>query len=108
MSCGLREWAAALWSGAVALCFMVFVLSLVSCATVPNVPPPAPEAVQVLVPIAKPCKVEKVEPSPLPSAGGVPADIFEAVKRVLADREVLVADRGKLVAANSDPCGEAK
>ena len=72
----------------------------------PLPPPPAPPAVEVLIPIAKPCQVEKVEKSPLATSQGVPNDIFEAVKRVLADRAILMSDREKLVAANSDPCRE--
>jgi hypothetical protein len=87
---------------------MLAVLALGACTATRNTPPPAPLATKVLVPVTEPCKVEKVDPSPLPSAGGVPDDIFEAVKRVLGDRAVLLADREKLVAANTDPCPEAK
>lgn len=72
----------------------------------PLPPPPAPPAIEVLVPIAKPCEVQKVEKSALPSALGLPNEIFEAVKRVLADRAILLSDREKLAAANSDPCPE--
>lgn len=95
--------AAVLWA-------MLLVAALSSCTTTgsPLPPPRAPDAVKVLVPVPTPCAVEQVEASTLPSAGGVPNDIFEAVKRVLADRAVLLGDREKLVAANSDPCPEVK
>jgi hypothetical protein len=87
-----------------------FVIALVAisllsgCTSTRNLPPPAPLIQKVLVPVSQPCQVEQVTNSPLPSAGGVPLDIFEAVKRVLADRAILLGDREKLQAANSDPC----
>jgi PBP1b-binding outer membrane lipoprotein LpoB len=78
---------------------------LAGCTTTKDVEPPqAPPAVEVLVPVSKPCKVEKVEKSPLATADGVPNDLFEAVKRILADRAILLGDREKMAAANSDPC----
>lgn len=83
-------------------------LALAACSHAPLVPPQAPEAVKVLVPVPVPCEVEKVTPSPLATADGVPPDLFEAVKRVLADRSILLADRTKLAAANSDPCPAKK
>jgi hypothetical protein len=66
--------------------------------------------VKVLIPVTQPCKVEKVDPSPLVTErlGGAGDDLYEAVKRVLADRAILKADRSKLVAANSDPCPERR
>lgn len=85
---------------------LAVVLALGGCTATRQTPPPAPVATKVLVPVTEPCKVAKVDPSPLPSAGGVPDDIFEAVKRVLGDRQVLLADREKLVAANTEPCPE--
>lgn len=74
------------------------------CATKPLTPPQAPPAVEVLIPVPVPCEVAQVAPSELPTASGVPHDIYEAVKRVLADRAVLMADRTKMRAANTDPC----
>lgn len=82
--------------------------ALAACSTPGRVPPPAPAAVEVLVPVVRPCEVAQVESSKLPSAGGVPNDIYEAVKRILADRQVLIADREQLQAANSNPCPEVK
>jgi len=83
-------------------------MGLAACATSPKalVPDQPPPAVQVLVPMQTPCKVEKVEPSPLVTErlGGAGGDLYEAVKRILADRTLLISDRTKLVAANSDPC----
>lgn len=82
-------------------------LLLAGCATLkPIVPPPPAEAVPVLIPIPQACKVQKVPESALASAGGLTGDIFEDVKRVLADRAQLLADRERLQAANSDPCPE--
>lgn len=72
-----------------------------------QVPPPAPDAQAVYIPVPKPCKVEKVTPSPLATAAGVPHDIFGAVQRILADRELLKGDRTKALAAASDPCPQA-
>ena len=97
----LRRWKAFGWLFATPM-------ALAACSTTPKplVPDQPPPAVQVLVPIAKACEVQKVEPSRLETADGVPNDLFEAVKRVLADREILMSDRTKLVAANSDPCPE--
>lgn len=86
------------------LILLPLALALAACATTKDIPPAAPEAVEVLVPVTKPCEIAQVANSPLPSAPGVPLDIFEAVKRVLADRQVLLGDREKLQAANSDPC----
>lgn len=80
-------------------------LGLAACSTPAG---PTPKAIEVLVPVTQPCEVAQVQSSPLPSAGGVPNDIFEAVKRVLADRQVLLGDREKLQAANSNPCPEVK
>lgn len=82
-------------------------LVLAACASAPKVPPQAPPAVKVLVPVPVPCKVEKVAKSPLvteqqPVAG----EIFEAVKQVLADRAILKGDRERMAAANNDPCPE--
>lgn len=84
------------------------IAALQACATPRDIPPQASEAVQVLVPVTKACEVAQVENSALPSAGGVPLDIFEAVKRILADRQVLIADREQLQAANDNPCPEVK
>lgn len=81
---------------------------LSACSTTGRLPPPAPGAVEVLVPVTQPCEVAQVENTPLPTAGGVPNDIYEAVKRILADRQVLIADREQLQAANSNPCPEVK
>ena len=55
-------------------------------------------------------QVQIVEPSPLVTErlGGAGGELFEAVKRILADRAILISDRTKLVAANSDPCPEVK
>lgn len=93
-------WRIAIW---IALVFMTLAV-LGGCTATRQLPPPPPPVHKVLVPVTQACEVEKVENSPLPSAGGVPSDIFEAVKRVLADRSVLLADREKLQAANTEPC----
>lgn len=84
----------------------VAALSIGSCAArQPIVPPPAPEAIPVYIPIPKPCEVEKVAKSRLVTEElGAGDDLYEAVKRVLADRSILKADREKLVAANDAPC----
>lgn len=79
-------------------------LLVTGCATTPITPPQAPPTVEVLIPVPVPCEVAQVAPSELPTASGVPHDIYEAVKRVLADRAVLMADQAKLRAANGDPC----
>lgn len=85
-------------------------LLLASCAHAPKLPPEAPEAVKVLVPVAKPCVVEKATRSPLPSAGAqpLPNDIYELTKLALADRAVLLGDREQATAATSDPCPTSK
>lgn len=90
--------------------FWTPVVALAACSTTAKapVPPQAAEARPVYIPVPKACEVEKVQPSELPSAGGVGDDLYEAVKRVLADRAVLLGDREKLVAANSDPCPEGR
>jgi hypothetical protein len=81
------------------------ILSILSaCAGKTALPPPPPPAVEVLVPVVQPCEPRKVERSILPSAAGLVGDIYEDVKRILADREVLKADRELLVAANTHPC----
>lgn len=96
-------WRVWLWLLIVALA----IAFLGGCTANRSLPPPPPPVQKVLVPVTKPCEVEKVENSALPSDGGVPDDIFEAVKRVLADRSVLLADREKLQAANTAPCPES-
>lgn len=82
------------------LAFMAVAFVLAGCGHAP-----IPPVQEVLIPIAKPCEVEKVEPSKLATAQGVPNDIFEAVKRILADRQILLGDREELIAANTEPCG---
>lgn len=87
------------------LLYAILACSLVSCTKAVNVPPSAPEALPVYIPIVKPCEVAKVPKSPLPSDDVVvPDDIFEAVKLALSDRAVALSDREKLAAANDDPC----
>lgn len=69
-----------------------------------RLPAPAPAVQPVYIPVPVPCEIEQIEPSPLPSAKGIAADIYEAVTVLLADREVLLGDRKRLVAANRTPC----
>jgi hypothetical protein len=79
------------------------------CSSKPLTPPQAAPAVEVLVPVAVPCKVAQVAPSRLPtSVAAIPVDIYEAAKLILADRAVLKADTTRMAAANSDPCPVAK
>lgn len=78
--------------------------SLAACSTGPKLPVPTPPAHPVYIPVPVPCEIEQIEPSPLPSDKGFAADIYEAVKVLLADREVLLGDRKKLIAANRTPC----
>lgn len=86
------------------------IVAIAACAPKAAIAPaPAPPAIKVLVPVPQPCEVQKVHPSRLVTEElGAGDDLYEAVKRVLADRETLMADRTKLVAANSDPCPEKK
>lgn len=90
------------------LVFPICLVFLPACTKQPVnlLPPAASEAVEVYIPVTKPCEVVRVEPSVLPSASGIADDIFEAAKAILADRSVLLGDREKLVAANTDPCPE--
>lgn len=85
---------------------VVAFLFLTACATDPKpLPTQAPPAIEVKVPVPVPCEVEKVQETTLPSAiAAVPGDIWEGVKLVLADREILKADKAKLQAANNSPC----
>lgn len=89
--------------------FWTPVVALAACSTTAKAPLPLPaaEAKTVYIPVPQPCEVEKVAPSPLVTEqkGGAGDELFEAVKRVLADRAILLGDREKLVAANSGPCG---
>jgi len=87
--------------------FWTPVVALAACSTPAKAPQPLPaaEAKPVYIPVPQPCEVEKVHPSALPSSGGVGDDLYEAVKRVLADRAVLLGDREKYAAANEAPCG---
>lgn len=95
--------------GALLLVVSILLASLLpGCASAPqHLPPRAPMAVKVLVPVSKPCEVVVVPKSPLPSEGVsvIPHDIYEAVKLALADRATLMADREALSAANDKPCG---
>jgi hypothetical protein len=88
--------------------FWTPVVALAACATTAKapLPPTAAEAQPVYIPVPQPCEVEKVQASALPSASGVGDDLYEAVKRVLADRAVLLGDREKYAAANEAPCGQ--
>lgn len=112
MSCYNREGhggcSNALWPIWVTIITFVLAMALTACAGKTALPPPAPPAVEVFIPVTKPCEVEQVEQSALVSADGVPAEILEAVKHILADRFLLLGDRENLVAANTDPCPELK
>jgi hypothetical protein len=90
----------------VAVLVVLAILLLTGCKTTKALPPSAPPAVEVLVPVVQPCAVAKVEVTPV--ATSVPHDIYGAVQRILADRQNLLADREALVAANTDPCPEVK
>ncbi len=83
--------------------------SIAGCASRPLTPPQAPPAIEVLVPVPVPCRVEPVASSRLPTASApIPTDIWDGVKLILADRATLKADRERLKAANSNPCPVAK
>lgn len=87
----------------VSILLLTTLFLLGACTTRQPLPGPV---VEVQVPVAVPCEIDQVDTSPLPSAEGVPNDIFDAVKIVLADRALLKADREKLKAANTSPCPE--
>ena len=90
----------------VAAIALALVIGLAGCGAPPRSTPGKP--VEVKVAVREACQPAQVKPSTLPSSQGFPADIYEAVKRVLADRAVLLGDRERLVAANTDPCPEVK
>ena len=88
-----------------AICLFAALL-VPACASAPKMPPPAPPAVEVAIPILTPCEVEQVELSKLETEKApVPHDIYDAVKMILADRSILKGDREALTAANNEPCG---
>jgi hypothetical protein len=78
---------------------------LPSCATTPKLPPQAPPAVEVLVPVPVPCQIEQ-PPQPVYPADNLPADasLFDTVRTLLADRLVRIAETTRLRAAIADPC----
>lgn len=88
--------------------FLLILLALTACAGRTQLPPPAPPAVPVYIPVVQPCEVEQVDTSPLSADDGVPMDIYAAVQQIVADIMVLKADREELKAANTDPCPEVQ
>lgn len=88
------------------LMILIALFALGACAAGRTIPPPAPPAQAVYIPVPVPCEVAPVESSTLNTDDGVPDDIFEATKQLLADLGLLEGDREKLQAANTDPCPE--
>lgn len=77
------------------------VLIAPACATTPQLPK------ETLVPVPVPCEIEQVETSELPVAAPG-ASIAEKAKVAAARIKLLLADRERLVAANTNPCPKPK
>lgn len=85
---------------------VLLVAALSGCAG--RLPPPAPPAVEVLVPVPVPCEIEQVPVADKPRTSA-DMGIFDLVKTVLAERAVMAGENARLRAANTNPCpGEPK
>lgn len=86
---------------------LALALVLAACATT-KLPPPAPEAVKVLVPVVKPCVPATVEATkkPIDDPAFLALPFVETIKGLVVS--VLQSDQEnlKLRAANDRPCGE--
>ena len=76
------------------------ILTMPACATVREVPGPP---VEVLIPVPVPCEPVQVPAAvrPVIEAG---LGIYDQVRLLLADREILEGENKRLRAANQNPC----
>jgi hypothetical protein len=86
---------------------LLMVFWFLSACTTTRTPPPAPEAVQVLVPIKQPCVPAKVERQvkPVDDPAILEADFATTVKGVVKSWLMETQENTKLRAANDRPCG---
>jgi len=73
------------------------ILALPACASTQSLPE------TVLVPIPAPCEIEQVTPSGLPVAEPG-ANVARKAQVAAARIMILLADRERLIAANTNPC----
>ena len=85
-------------------------LAMSACTTTTKLPPPAPEAVKVLVPITKPCVPAAVEPvkKPIDDRAFLGLDFVETIKGLVVSVLQSNQENLKLRAANDRPCGDGK
>lgn len=75
------------------------------CAGRDRLPPQAPLAVRVEVPIPVACEIEQVPQGERPSAGARSGmSIYDLTKIALAERRILLGEVDRLHAANNNPC----
>ena len=75
------------------------------CTTGRTLPPQAPPAVRVEVPVPVACEIEQVPAGPRPSAQAQPdMGIYDLTKIALAERRILLGENERLRAANNTPC----
>lgn len=80
-------------------------IMLGGCAGRDRLPPQAPPAMRVDVPIPVACRIEQVAVPAYPAAQARPGmSIYELSKIALADRRVRMAENERLRAANNNPC----
>jgi hypothetical protein len=87
-----------LWLWCIPLAFV-----LPGCASRDRLPPPAPPAKEVLVPVPVACQIEQVPQAQQPQAQRG-AGIFDLTKVIAAQRRILMAENERLRAANNNPC----
>jgi len=87
-----------LW--ALPLCFL-----LPACSTTNRLPPQAPPAVEVKVPVPVPCEIEQVPGPSYPAAQARQGmSIYDLTRIALADRRVRMGENERLRAATNNPC----
>lgn len=87
---------------------LMILAAVLSACTTTKLPPPAPEAVKVLVPVVKPCVPATVEATkkPIDDPAFLELPFVETIKGLVVS--VLQSDQEnlKLRAANDRPCGD--
>lgn len=81
---------------------------LVACSAGPRIPPQAPSAVRVEVPVPVACEIEQVPEGDRPSRQATDdMGIYDLTKIALAERRILMGENQRLRAANNNPCPAA-
>lgn len=90
---------------AIFLIGLVLACMLPGCSSTPKVPPQAPPAVEVKVPVPVACEIEQVPVPTYPAASARKGmGIWDLSRIIAADRRTRMAENERLRAANNNPC----